>query len=120
METKTNISKKVWDNLTGDVADFSMENRAFNYVSIISFLILIYCLAYDIYLSLAVMSVAIVILMAVLAVLYYFSRFKKKYHTGIVVFAICNYAILILNYYYYYWILNFLVLVYKFFVVYIM
>ena len=68
----------LWTKLAGDPAELSMENRAFNYVSIISFVLLLVSFLMDIYLGQVLMSFVLVVLMLVQCVLYYYSRFKKK------------------------------------------
>ena len=95
----TGNGKRIWDQLTGDRAEFSMENRAFNYVCVITFIILFYCFLFDLYIAQAIMAWVIVALVIVLSILYYYSRFKKKFHTGILIYAACSYLALILNYY---------------------
>jgi two-component system sensor histidine kinase/response regulator len=89
----------IWKKLTGEPGEFTMENRAFNYASVITFLLLLYYLAFEFFFSPGIMSVVITVLLLVQCVLYYFSRFKKRYHTSIMIYAILSYATLVLNYY---------------------
>lgn len=88
-----------WKRLTGDPATFSMENRAFNYVGVVTFPILLYCLVFDICISQVFMAYVLGGLLVAQGVLYYYSRFKKKYTGGIIFYAILSYASLIANYY---------------------
>jgi signal transduction histidine kinase len=97
---KRSLLSELWLKITGHPSDFSMENRAFNYISFISFAILFYCLIFDWYIGQYVMSVAIGIILLELAVLFYFSRIKKLFQIGIILYAIQSYLVLILNYFY--------------------
>ena len=96
---KNSQSKLVWEKLTGDRASYTMENRAFNFVSIISFLVLIYFLIFDIFIGQTSMSIVLLCLILILSVLYYYSLVKKKYQSGIVVYAFASYFAMIANYY---------------------
>ncbi len=89
----------VWNKLIGEKHLFSMENRAFNAISIISAIVLVYSLAFDIYIGQAVMSTVILVLLLALCCLYYYSRVKQKYKGGLVIYAFCSYAAMIANYY---------------------
>ena len=77
-----------------------MENRVFNIVGVISFLVLIYCLAFDLFIGQWVMSGVIILLQLVQSVLYYYSRVKKKQRSGIAIYAACSYLAMIANYHY--------------------
>jgi two-component system sensor histidine kinase/response regulator len=99
MNTKADKTRSFWTRIVGDVNEFSMENRAFNYVCIITFPVLLYSLLFDLDIAQHMMACVISGLIVILAVLYYYSRFKKQYHSGIVVYAILTYCTLILNFY---------------------
>ena len=88
-----------WTKLIGDAEDFSVRNRAYNFVCVITFILLLICLLFDVYISLHIMSLSITFLLLLLATTYYFSRFKKKYKAGILIFAVSSYLILILNFF---------------------
>ena len=94
------VHKKIWDLLTGDRELFSMENRAFNFVGIISLLVLICCACIDVYLHQYFIAGILVFLLGLQVVLYYFSRFKGKYRLGTVIYAVCCYSVITINYYY--------------------
>jgi signal transduction histidine kinase len=89
----------LWNKLTGDRAEFSMENRAFNYTSLISFLLLFYFLFFELYLGASIMALIEAVLIIVLGALYYYSRVKKKYKRGIIIYAFCSYIALSINYF---------------------
>ena len=90
---------KIWDKLTGDRALYSMENRAFNFISVISFLVVIFFLITSI--SEGIWSVCIVLstLLFILSTLYYYSLVKKKYKIGIIVYALSCYGAILTNYF---------------------
>lgn len=91
--------KTVWDNLIGDINEFSMENRAFNFVCLITFPILIFAAIFDTWIDQSAMTYVTVSLMFVLCFIYYYSRYKKRYNAGIFIYAILSYATLIFNFY---------------------
>lgn len=91
--------KAALNYLVGDAGEFSMENRAFNYVCLISVPILIYGLLFDFFVSQTIMSYVLIVCLFLLAAVYYFSRFKKLYNTGIIFYGLLSYIAIILNYY---------------------
>jgi signal transduction histidine kinase len=90
---------KLWIKLTGDTAGYAMENRAFNYISLVSFILLFNFLVGDLYVKQYIMAGVLVLLMITVGVLYYFSRVHKYYQTPLILYGICCYLALILNYY---------------------
>ena len=99
MNSRTDPYKHFMNKLIGNPGEFSMENRAFNFVSLISFFLLIVCLVLEIYISPTIMTYVIIVLLFMQAGVYYFSRYKKKYRAVIFVYAIGSYLALIVNYY---------------------
>lgn len=97
--TRSNNRPGLWLKLAGSPSEFTVENRAFNYICLITAIILIYYLIFEIYLGQVFIAYFTFMLLPILAVLYYFSRYKKKYHAGVVVFAFSGYITLIVNYY---------------------
>jgi two-component system, sensor histidine kinase and response regulator len=93
------IDNSTWKKLTGNPEEFSMENRAFNFVCVISFFLLIICLVFDVLIYQTVMSWILVGLSVLLVVMYYFSRYKKQHKLGVSLFVLCSYAALFLNYF---------------------
>ena len=99
MNSQTDLYKSLWNKYIGNPDEFSMENQAFNFVSLISFFLLIICLALEIYISPTIMTYVIVVLLFIQAGVYYFSRYKKKYRSVNIIYAICSYLALIINFY---------------------
>ncbi len=91
--------KKIWDGFIGNTGEFSMENRAFNYVCLISFPLLVFAGIFDYCISEEPITAVIVTLLLILVVLFYLSRYKKIYNPGIFIYAIASYVTLIYNYF---------------------
>jgi len=91
--------KAIWKKLIGDPEEYSLENRAFNYVCVISFILLVLCVFANIYISQATMTWVLLFLIAILSVIYYLGKVRKRYTFGVIVFAVCSYGALILNYF---------------------
>ncbi|PQJ12832.1 two-component sensor histidine kinase [Flavipsychrobacter stenotrophus] len=91
--------KKNWIRLTGDRAEYSMENRAFNFISVVTFITLIFMFIFDVFIEQWTMCVVIAGLVIVQSFLYYNSLFKKQYKKEIIVFAIVSYIGVLMNYF---------------------
>lgn len=89
-----------WDHWVGAKQQFSMDNRAFNYICLITELVLAYCLAFDIYIKQYPMCVVITALMVGAGIMYYYSRYKKSYKTSIIIYGILSYLSVAANYYF--------------------
>lgn len=88
-----------WDKLIGTPTDFTMRNRAFNYVCLITFVIMVFSLVFDICICQSIMSFVITGLILILGVMYYFSRYKKKFQLSTFIYVFCCYATLSLNFF---------------------
>lgn len=78
-----------------------MENRAFNFISVLSFFLILCFLVYDAWVvEQTVLTVMLIILLPIQAICYYLSRFKKKYELGLIIYAVCSYAAITINYFY--------------------
>jgi two-component system, sensor histidine kinase and response regulator len=97
--TEKGSPKSTWDILTGHPDEFSMENRAFNYICIVTFLLLVFALISDMYLCRSFMSGIISTLLCILALMYYFSRVKKSFKASVVVYVLCSYFALTFNFF---------------------
>ncbi len=90
---------EIWNKIAGPPGELTMENRAFNYISAISIVLLLSCLAFDIYCGLLAMSVTLIVFIVILAITYYYSRIHKKYKISVVILGIASYITLALNYF---------------------
>lgn len=89
-----------WHKLIGDPEEFEMDNRAFNFVCIITFALLLFYQICNFIFGFYLMSVVNIGLIAILTCLYFLSRFKKEYKRSVVFYAFCSYTALMLNYKY--------------------
>jgi signal transduction histidine kinase len=99
MDIKTS-DKSFWDTLYGGAREVTMENRAFNVVSVITLMVLAFCLFFDFFIGQWAMSLIIIGLQIVQSVLYYNSRVKRVYKSGLFIYAGCSYVALIANYHF--------------------
>lgn len=76
-----------------------MENRAFNIVSVFTLGILIFFIICDVLFNMWPMSLVLTCMLGVQCSLYYYSRVKKKFKAGIIIYAVFSYITLIINYY---------------------
>ncbi|HXS36028.1 MAG TPA: hypothetical protein VN721_04970 [Flavipsychrobacter sp.] len=91
--------KKLWTFLVGHPRNFTMENRAFNSVSIITLLLLIGLMPFNIFIHLYSLTLVIISLIIIQSAFYYYSRFKKKFQISIILYAIISYVALIVFFY---------------------
>ncbi|MBX2906324.1 MAG: HAMP domain-containing histidine kinase [Taibaiella sp.] len=91
--------RNLWNKVTGSPEEFTMQNRAFNYVCIITFFILVFSLVFDLFIEQTIMSAVLGGLILLLSAMYYFSRYKQKYRASTIIFVLCNYGTLVLNYF---------------------
>ncbi|GAA4449410.1 HAMP domain-containing sensor histidine kinase [Rurimicrobium arvi] len=89
-----------WGNLIGDADEFSIDNRAFNAISIISIIILLFLLPINIYLGLPFVWASVAITMGLLIVLYYYARYRKQYAYSMSIYAAGSYLLLVLNFFF--------------------
>lgn len=90
MEVKTQF-KQIWVWLIGSRPSFSRANIAFNTIGIITLMILLVFLPFNIAMGLMDIAIALVFLIILQSAFYYFSRFKKKYSVSIICYAIVSY-----------------------------
>lgn len=76
-----------------------MENRAFNFVSVISFFLLSICIAFNFYIKLYSMMWITLALAILLAIGYYVSRYKKRYKISLIVYIVVSYIAFFFNYF---------------------
>ena len=91
--------KVYWTKLTGDTATYSMENRAFNFISVVTFFTLFFLFIFDVFIQQWNMCLVIAGLIIVQSFLYYNSIYKRKYKKEIIVFAIVSYIAVVTNFF---------------------
>lgn len=88
-----------WERLVGDPEVFSLENRAFNSISVITMVILMALLPFNIMLHFQLISIIIAVLLVLQAGFFYLSRVKRIYHVSMLAYAIVSYITLAATYY---------------------
>lgn len=87
----TETFTRIWHWLIGSRPAFSKANIAFNTVGIITLIILLVFLPFNLVMGLMHISIALSLLIALQLVFYYFSRFRKQYSVSIICYAIVSY-----------------------------
>lgn len=100
MEREKGILKRLGQKLIGENESFSFGNRAFNAVCAVSVFALAITTPVNVYVGLYTLSIIDTVVFIILGILYYNGRVKKKFHSGIMVYAIFSYVLLIATYYY--------------------
>jgi len=95
-----NSAVKILERLTGTESAFSIENRIFNGVALISLVGLIFFALVNIVMGLVMPAILMTIVLLIQAYLYYLARLRKKFNTGVIVYAVTGQLCLILNYYF--------------------
>ncbi len=89
----------VWEELVGDRATFSLENRAFNSVSVVTMVLLSVLLPFNMWLGLTAIWVLVATLLALQVLFFYLSRYKRVYHASMLAYVIVSYITLIATFY---------------------
>lgn len=94
------IYTKVWRYLIDSPNNESVEHRILNAVCIFSFLGSIPCIWINYFIGLTLAAVTISGFLLLQPVIYYLSRFKRKFNLAFVLYAIGSYLFLVCNYFY--------------------
>jgi signal transduction histidine kinase len=89
-----------WKKLLGYPPYFSLEARIFNAICLTSAVVLFLNIFLDIQLGIPQLAILMAAVFAISVVCYYYSRFKKKWNTCIVIYMIACNILLIVNYKY--------------------
>lgn len=93
--------KKVIRSLVGHHSEFSLENRIFNSVSVISLIGLVSGLILDLAIDYPTSGIIITILIVVVqSFLYYLARYRKKFNFSRVIYILFSFLYVCTNYYY--------------------
>lgn len=88
-----------WEGLVGDPAIFSLENRAFNSISVITMALLTILLPFNIILGLTVVSIIVAVLLVLQILCFYLARYKRIYRISMLAYVIISYITLTATYY---------------------
>lgn len=89
-----------WEYLRGSISEFSFENRMTNSICVITFLLVVLLMCFNMVMSLYEEAFICMVILGVIVYVYYQSRFRKKYRSSIVIYAITCYLALIFAFYY--------------------
>ncbi|MFA6945783.1 MAG: HAMP domain-containing sensor histidine kinase [Pedobacter sp.] len=92
--------KKVWTNITGQEADFSLEARIFHAICIISMLILIISVPLNISYGLFELVELMSLVLIALLLMYYLSRIRKRLNLSILLFSLVANILFVTNFYF--------------------
>jgi len=95
----TRSTATFWKNLIGDPTEFSLENRLYNAVSLITLAELILLIPFDFAIGLTSISAMLAVLSVLQFYFYYLARYKKKFYAASIIYCFIAYIFLILNYY---------------------
>jgi two-component system sensor histidine kinase/response regulator len=91
---------KLFNYLTGDYSEFSLEYRIFHSFCVVAIITLAYCVPLNLLLDLPISAWISLVAMLIQCGLFYLSRFRKKNRLSLILSIIIIHIILIVNYYY--------------------
>ncbi|MDP9080076.1 MAG: ATP-binding protein [Bacteroidota bacterium] len=94
------MKQSFWKKLLGYPPNFSLEARIFNAICLASAVVLFLNIFLDILLGIQQLVILMVAIFVISVICYYYSRFKKKWNTCIVIYMIACNILLIVNYKY--------------------
>ena len=98
-QAEKSVFKKIpWEILIGDQPTFSMENRLFNAVAILTLIALVVSIVSSIFLDIS--ALYNLLTLVILCILYYFSRFKRQFTIPAIIYCFATYGYFIANYFY--------------------
>lgn len=89
----------LWERLVGKPGMFSLENRAFNSISVITMVLLAVLLPFNIALGLTVVSIIVAVLLVLQIFFFYLSRYRRIYGISMLAYVIVSYITLMATYY---------------------
>ncbi|WPQ60735.1 HAMP domain-containing sensor histidine kinase [Chitinophaga sancti] len=89
----------LWEKLVGDPAAFSLENRAFNSISVITLALLTVLLPFNMWLGLTAVWIIVLVLLFLQVFFFWLSRFKGLYSVSMLAYVIVSYITLTATYY---------------------
>jgi signal transduction histidine kinase len=88
-----------WKNLVGNPAEFSLENRLYNAVSLITLLELFFLIPFNLVIGLSYVSLMVAAVCLLQLYFFYLSRYKKKFYAASIIYCFIAYGFLITNYF---------------------
>ncbi len=93
-------ARHLWNWLIGRPEHFTAGNRAFNSISVITLLLLLALLPFNIFLNLPAVGWMLVLAIAAQFYFYYLSRFRRIYKNSMNFYAVMSYIILTFNFFF--------------------
>lgn len=100
MDSFSSKLKRAWNWLIGSSPEFSIDNIAFNAITIATIIILLALLPFNAFIGLRKIVALMTGLIVLLSIFYYFSRFRKQYSLSLALYAILSYFTLIFTFLY--------------------
>lgn len=89
-----------WEYLRGSISEFSFENRMTNSICVITFLLIVLLMFFNMVMSFYEEAFICMVALSVIVYVFYQSRFRKKYKTSIIIYAFTCYLALVFAFYY--------------------
>jgi two-component system, sensor histidine kinase and response regulator len=89
----------IWEELVGNPATFSLENRAFNSISVVTMTLLTVLLPFNMWLGLTIVSIIVATLLGLQLFFFYLSRYKRIYNASMLAYVIVSYITLTATFY---------------------
>lgn len=89
-----------WEELVGDVTSFTLENRAFNSISVITMILLAILLPFNMLLGLTVVWMMVAVLLVLQIFFFYLSRYRRIYNASMLAYVIVSYITLAATFYF--------------------
>ncbi|HJT74165.1 MAG TPA: hypothetical protein VJ720_09105, partial [Chitinophaga sp.] len=89
----------LWEELVGDPAFFTLENRAFNSISVITMILLAILLPFNMWLGLTAVWIIVAVLLALQIFCFYLSRYRKIYNISMLAYVLISYITLTATFY---------------------
>jgi two-component system sensor histidine kinase/response regulator len=98
--TKLGRFEEPFNKLVGNAADIPIESRAFHTVCVLTMLVLVILLPINIWLQMPMLVLIIAMLIGLLSIAFYLSRYANKYKTGLRIYLFFAHVSLIGAFYY--------------------
>ena len=100
LRTTNKAVSSLMDKLIGSESEYSLENRFFNSICVLIFIMLIIFIPVDFVLGIHTMAWVFLGHFPLLCIIYYYALFKKKYEGSVVIVGILMQVVLVLNFFY--------------------
>jgi two-component system sensor histidine kinase/response regulator len=90
----------LWIRITGDPSAFQLEFRIFHSICLTTILALAYSVCFTLFINLYVLTLICILTCIIFSYLYYRSRFKRKMHQSIILWAILINVLNIIGYFF--------------------